>query len=188
MIIYLEGPDGSGKSTLANSIYKVCLEENIDVERFAERNISTHPLKPDRISFDRLIDELTYMAEDNMVHILDRGPISDCIYRMFDNFDPVGKLEDYIKLFKKFVDKNQLILIYARTKAAEKAMKERGDENPIALNRHKELSKAYDLIMGVISYSINSDMLIYDFTVDNALEEATQRILNTIKEKLNKGA
>lgn len=182
MIIYLDGPDGSGKSTLANEIARICKEEGYSFDRFAERNIATNPRGNYRIDAEHLFDELKYMAKDNTIHILDRGPISDNLYRMFDNYEPVAKLEDYLKLFKEFNKNKQMILIYTRTDAAEKAMLERGDDNPIAINRHKELSKAYDLIMGVINFNLNGKMILFDYTLPNATDKLLNKVKETLKE------
>lgn len=184
MIIYLEGPDGSGKSTLADNIAKMCQEKGYEFDRFAEKNISTHPQRPDRIDKEHMLDELRYMANTDIVHILDRGPISDNIYRMFDNFEPVAKLEDYVKLFKEGGDK--VMIIYTRTENAEKAMLERGDDNPVALRRHKELTKAYDAVMGILNCAINFKLIKFDYMEEGATE-GMLKIVEAQIEKLKGG-
>ena len=181
MIIYLEGPDGSGKSTLADRIAELCEEQHIPCDRFSEQQISTNPTKPYRVDKETLFSRLEAMSASEIIHILDRGPISDNIYRMFDNYEALGKLEDYVKLFKSF-NKN-ILIIYCRTNKAEEAMLTRGDDNPIAINKHKELTKAYDLVMGLIKYNLPNNIIKYDFTLPNEIEH----ILNIIKEKFNIG-
>ena len=166
MIIYIEGVDGSGKTTLADKIAKMCEKEKIEYDRYAERAISTKPDSVNRITFEELVKKFEFMANDYVLHILDRGPISDCIYRMFDEYEPVGKLQDYISLFEKC--KGNLIIIYARTKKAEEMMHKRGDDNPVAIALHRELSKSYDLVMGVINNYLTSQIILFDFSKRNA--------------------
>lgn len=89
-------------------------------------------------------------------------------------------MPDYIKLFKEFVDKNQMLIIYTRTMKAEEAMKARGDDNPVALNRHKELTKAYDLIMGLINMNLKNHCWRFDYTLPNATEEILKIVENFI--------
>lgn len=165
MIIYLEGPDGSGKSTLADNIAELCETLKVPYNRFAEQEISTNPTKPNRIDKVTLFSRLEAMSTSQKIHILDRGPISDNIYRMFDNYEALGKLEDYLKLFKSFREK--ILIIYCRTAKAEEAMLARGDDNPVAIRKHKELTKAYDLIMSAILYTLPANVVKFDFTIEN---------------------
>lgn len=186
MIIYIEGVDGSGKTTLADKIAKMCKKEKFVYERYAERNISTKPDAVNRITFEELVEKFEFMANDKVLHILDRGPISDCIYRMFDDYEPVGKLQDYISLFDRC--KNKLMIVYARTKKAEEMMRKRGDDNPVAISHHKELSKAYDLVMGIVNTYLNNKIIPYDFSKRNAtsyIVECTKSLMYN-KSKANK--
>lgn len=180
MIIYLEGPDGSGKSTLADKIVELCKQLNKKYDRNGEPKVSTHPTRPNRVNANEVFNILKDMAESDEIVILDRGPISDNLYRMFDNYEPVAQLPDYIKLFKEFVDKNQMLIIYTRTMKAEEAMRARGDDNPVALNRHKELTKAYDLIMGLINMNLKNHCWRFDYTLPNATEEILKIVENFI--------
>ena len=85
MIIYLEGPDGSGKSTLADKIAELCKQLNKKYDRNGEPKVSTHPTRPNRVNANEVFNILRSMAESDEIVILDRGPISDNLYRMFDN-------------------------------------------------------------------------------------------------------
>ena len=42
-----------------------------------------------------------------------------------------------------------ILTIYCRTDLAEQKMLERGDDNPIAIQRHKEITNVYDILMGI---------------------------------------
>lgn len=181
MIIYLEGPDGSGKTTLANKIAKLCEEQEVQIVPNGETLISTHPNRPDRITKENLFASLDDMAKSNTVYILDRGPISDSIYRMFDNYEPVCKLEDIAKSFAQYLVNKQAIIIYTRSDKAEEAMLARGDDNPVALRRHKELTKAYDLIMGVLNMTLRNTIMRFDFSKPSDTEDILQYIETQIK-------
>ena len=184
MIIYLEGPDGSGKTTLANHLYKALEEKraalNISsqtiIDPVAETRVSTHPAKRDRVTEKELYHRLKMMATDGDIHIMDRGPISDIVYRIFDNFKSVttiNKLIDFIKKYNK-----RIFIVYCRTKNAEEAMNARGDDNPVALERHKELSKVYDFAMSVVQANTNKyNFAIYDWSNRLSINEITGELL-----------
>lgn len=176
MIIYLEGPDGSGKSTLATQLSDYYENIGYNVERNGEHLIPTRPTDKNRITLKELEANMLLMANSDTIYFLDRGPISDAIYRMFDNYDPIGKLQDFIDIFKQI--NKDILLIYCRTDDAEKNMLKRGDDNPVAINKHKEITKAYDLIMGIV-YSKGINMIRYDY-INNTFDD----ILSSTKNKL----
>ena len=47
----------------------------------------------------------------------------------------------------------------------------RGDDNPVAIRNHKELTKAYDLLMGIIKYNLPTRCRKFDYTVENATKD-----------------
>lgn len=175
MIIYLEGPDGSGKTSLANEIRDIARAMDYTVY-FSESSVSTRPTDKGRVDKDFLKRRMEFMFDSEALHILDRGPISDCIYRMFDEYEPVMEFPEFYKLLKCY--HNKLMLIYCNNKKAEEYMRKRGDDNPVALAKHHKICQAYDM---VFSDSRHIKIHSYDFT--NVLSRIDIR--TAIKQKLN---
>lgn len=170
MIIYLEGPDGSGKSTLVDSIIDILEGSNYLYHPEAKKLVSTYPKDPNRLTEKQLFAKLKGMATDNeVVYIIDRCFISDCVYRVFDNYKPVTTLHKCIEFLKKY--NNKVFMIYCRTKDAEEYMLKRGDDNPIAIQKHKEITRVYDLVMSLVSSSIKYNYYKYDFTKKRSINE-----------------
>lgn len=177
MIIYFEGPDGSGKSTLLNTIYNDLVNKGYKVDPQANRFIPTHPKAEKRVSERQLYRALKKMANDNStVFLVDRGPISDMIYRVFDNYNSVTTP----RKFMRFMQDNftTIITLYCRTDLAEKKMLERGDENPIAIQRHKEITKVYDMLMGSFDEVLHAPILLFDYSKKNSLRKV-MKLVNT---------
>lgn len=180
MVIYLEGPDGSGKTSLTQQIEYQCKLLSIPCT-LAEPSINTNPSKPNRISKEKLMLALYEMLNDyKRVYILDRGPISDCIYRLFDNYEPVASLLDIANILSLY--KDNLLLIYCNNSSAERYMLERGDDNKVAIEKHHKISYAYDMIMNLLWKYIW--FIKYDFTAELPL--STERhVVEWLKEVFN---
>ena len=71
---------------------------------------------------------------------------------------------------------NKIFFCYCRTDVAEEKMLERGDENPVALTRHKELTRLYDMVMGLISVNCPYNFRKYDFTKKRSINELLGQI------------
>ena len=174
MIIYLEGPDGSGKSTLIEALNDMLVGSGYEVDACANRFIPTHPLAKYRPDGASRIDETTMyralkkMAKSDKIYIVDRGPISDIIYRTFDDFEPVTTLSRFISELQKL---QHTKIIYCHNNKAEEMMLKRGDDNPIAIAKHKEISKLYELVFEQIESQCPCKVVEYDFTKRSALNE-----------------
>lgn len=183
MIVYIEGPDGTGKTTLARKIEEVCAQQKLKCI-FAEPLIQTNPTKPGRVSETGLAYRLIHMLRNNrVVFILDRGPISDCVYRVFDDYSPVMPLAWLMDIFEHL--RNKLVFIYANNANAEYYMLQRGDDNPVAIAKHKKISYVYEMLKGYFSKTFGG-IFTYDFEkVD--VSEFSERIFEEIERKLYGG-
>lgn len=176
MIIYLEGPDGSGKSTLLNDIANHIHDKfKVDIIRNANQFIPTHPKADHRINETLLFYTLRKLAKDDKaVYIIDRGPISDLVYRVFDSYDWVTTPNKVIEFFKKY--SNKIMTIYCRTDLAEKKMLERGDENPIAIEKHKEITKLFDLFMSSYKDRVKYNVIRHDYSKKSSTKQILSKV------------
>ena len=168
MIIYLEGVDGTGKSTLVRML-EDSLSQFGKVDAEANKRIPTHPNRPGRVTQAKMFKELKAMARDNVIHIVDRGPISDVIYRVFDAHKSVTTIEKVQEFLQEF--NNRVLTIYCRNNVAKRNMLERGDDNPVAIEKHDELTKAFDIVMQLIFKNLHCNYGIYDYTDDRSINE-----------------
>ncbi len=161
MIIYLEGPDGSGKSTLLRNLKEV-LQQKWLVDAYGNMRIPTHPARSGRVSEKTLYSELKKMANDKYkVYIVDRGPISDIVYRVFDDYSQVTTLSKLTEFMRN--NSRGIYTIYCCSSKAEENMLKRGDDNPIALTKHKEITKVYNLVMNVLQSAVKYNIVTYDY-------------------------
>ena len=160
MIIYIEGVDGSGKTTLVNRLIER-IEALSDLKKTtlvadANRLIPTHPAKKNRVTKYQLINELQRMAnESKTIYILDRGPISDIIYRTFDEHSQVISMYELLQVLMML--KDSMLIVHCDSDKAYDKMIERGDNNSIAMTRHKELQYLFRQIMPLF-HSFSVDM------------------------------
>lgn len=168
MIIYLEGVDGSGKSTLVKML-EDSLSQFGKVDTEGNKRIPTHPNRQDRVTQAKLFKELKAMARDNVIHIVDRGPISDLIYRVFDTHKSVTTMDKVQEFLQEF--NNRVLLIYCRNDMAKRNMLERGDENPVAIEQHDKLSKSFDIVMNLLFSNLRCNYNVYDYTNTNSINE-----------------
>lgn len=178
MLINLEGPDGSGKTTLSDAITAELIREDLPViqTKDGECKVDTHPKSRYRNKPSELISAITDMAYSDNIFVLDRGPISDVVYRNFDDYESVITERQVYDLL--FLLKRQIIIVYCRTDIAEQKMLERGDDNLIAIEKHKEITKKYD---DILSYIINRcQVLRFDYSKETA-EDFAKRLVEIIK-------
>lgn len=166
MIIYLEGVDGSGKTTLKEALTKRLTQlepiRGVKVYPEGESLIPTRPSDPNRLNALELVTKLYDMATDpGMIYICDRGPISDIIYRAFDEHHPIMPLEAFWTWW--LGNQQVIVIVHCDTNRSEQLMKDRGDNNPTAINHHKSLRYLYKQIMPIfrpVKYDIETSDLL----------------------------
>ncbi len=145
MIVYLEGADGSGKTTLAKKIEKYVKTKGWKYV-MAEPFINTNPYVPGRVNSLTLTASLEAMSmNNNVVFILDRGPISDCIYRLFDDEKPVMNYS-ILRMYLEVMD--NICLVYCHNSHQKQHALDRGDDNKIAMDNADKIARVYDMCLG----------------------------------------
>lgn len=155
MIVYIEGVDGSGKSTFATAVTEYLQKEGFTVHPKAEKMMVTHPWRPDRVTREQLIDRVTNRLISNEVFIVDRGELSDIIYRTFDHdkYQELMSLKEYHELYQRHA--MSYIIVHCDTNRSEELMLARGEDNKISIVEHQKLRYLFNQIMplfGAIKY------------------------------------
>ena len=147
MIVYIEGVDGSGKSTFAKAITKHLQEQGFDVVPKAEKFMVTHPWRLDRVNKDKLLFELNRCLNSGAIYIVDRGELSDIIYRVFDNekYSALMPLNEYYLHFREY--STEYIMVHCDSIRSEELMLARGEDNPISITEHQRLRYLFNMIM-----------------------------------------
>ncbi len=180
MIIYFEGPDGAGKSTLIDAVENELIQRNREygfiVHKHAETLMPTHPKDKNRMCDIDVMQRLYDCAYDKYtIYLIDRGLISDWVYRLFDTYKPVCDIRTILNVLSAIVHNDNGIIVYCNSALAEQKMLERGDDNPIALQRHKEISHAFDLV-----FYDTIDYIEYD--MEDGVEDGVNQIMHKLKE------
>lgn len=161
MLIMFEGADGTGKSSFINRLTRDLIDKYYIIMD-AEHWLDTYPNSADRLDKRQLIKNIVNLAKDkDRIFLADRGPISDIVYRLFDDYKSVLTMNEMIGLLDTL--KRNLFVVYAHTTEAEKRMLERGDNNDIAVHNHKQICKAYDIVMTALKLLFPNNIIDYDF-------------------------
>ena len=59
-------------------------------------------------------------------------------------------------------------------------MNDRGDDNPVALTRHKEISKVYDIVMASVAQKSVVPMFVWDYMASSQLD-----VINWISQRVH---
>ncbi len=147
MIVYIEGVDGSGKSTFAKAITKYLQDKKMDVYPKGEKLMVTHPWRLDRTTKENLLFNLRACLMSQTVFIVDRGEISDLIYRAFDNdkYTALMTLKEYQDHYNYY--SHRYILVHCDSNRSEQLMLERGEDNPISITEHQKLRYLFNQVM-----------------------------------------
>lgn len=128
MIIYFEGADGTGKTTLIQKLH----------DEFGYRVI----VGPERIQ-DKIKERYNWnkfvlnYVDDKYVYLIDRGPLTELVYRLSDNADSYIDIDSLKVLFN-----DCKIVLCDYWDSFNNAMK-RGEDNITDENRHRQIRFDY---------------------------------------------
>ena len=149
MLILVEGADGSGKSYLVNQLYE---------KGFAIQKVQWQQ------AFDfRKAGNHCWYGDINLVE--DRSPITDIVYRLFDGNKP-DRVENIDDIFE-WINQYGVKIIYCKTNSAYVDSMRRGEENISKFEDHCEISKIYDVVMGLIKREFPKAIFDYDHSKQN---------------------
>lgn len=149
MLILVEGADGSGKSYLVNQLYE---------KGFAVQKVQWGQ----NFNFR---SAAYYCWHDNINLVEDRSPITDIVYRIFDEQKP-DRTENIDDIFE-WINSFGVKIIYCKTKNSYTDSIRRGEENITSFQDHCEISKIYDIVMAIIKRKYPSAVLEYDHSKQN---------------------
>ena len=130
MLILVEGADGSGKTTLVESLRK----RGFKVVKPVERCLSDQEIRWTYLCLNSVHGGMTN-------HIVDRGFISELVYRTFDGRPPTISLTSICVLLK------QCKIIYCKTESQYEDSIQRGEDNITRKEDAEQISKLYDLFI-----------------------------------------
>lgn len=145
MMILVEGIDGSGKSILVKQLYekgyaiqKVLLHQKFNYRKAAE-----------------------YCGQGDITLIEDRSPITDIVYRIFDN--GIADREENIDDILYWINYFNVKVIYCKNNSSYKDAQIRGEDTIKNYADHEKVSTIYDTVMSIINRSYPNNIFEYDW-------------------------
>lgn len=140
MIVFVEGVDGSGKTTL--------------VKQLQERGYRTEYCYREDTHFSILNE----MKKSDKVYILDRGPITDIVYRLTDDLP-----RDEMTLLEIATLLEGSKIIYCSQPLAYEYATARGEDNIKSKIAHDKLTVCYEYVMSIIARFCNTKIILYNW-------------------------
>lgn len=167
MIVYVEGVDGSGKTTLIKQLEE---EFGYEVRLIPSRRTSK---EVENYAWKQFIGYF-----DNRTVICDRGFISELVYRLSDTDDTWLNLSDLAILLQKCK------IIYCISKTSFTDAQERGEDNIVTFERHKDIENEYENVLRLLTRFSNIPVYQYDW--HNTDIKEVVKFINSNKE-INNG-
>lgn len=147
MIVYIEGVDGSGKSTFSNALTAHLQKEGFDVVPKAHKLMVTHPWRHDRLNKADLRYRLNGCLTSEKIFIVDRGELSDIIYRTFDfeKYSALMTLKEFYNIWRE--NQTNYLVVHCDSDMSEELMLKRGEDNEVSITEHQKLRYLFKQIM-----------------------------------------
>lgn len=161
MVVFVEGNEGVGKTTLIDTL-------------FAKIKF----VRVKYIKGMKVLDLFRYMANDDVLYIVDRCFISDMVYRYIDKQKSVNNLFD-IAYFMHVCSDNIKFIFCNNANAFENSMI-RGEKNIVTKAQHLEVETGFSFIEQLIKNF--TDIKIFDYDYDYS---SIDDVIKFIKEGWN---
>lgn len=155
MIVMIEGNEGTGKTTLINSLMLKLTASTVKTSR----------------GFKDLYGLYETMAKSNSLYILDRGFVTDLVYRGIDNQKGDFTLYQIGKLCGDYTSKIKIIYCY-HDNAFKNAM-ERGETNITVESVHTLLTSEFRRFENMIECFTDLETMDYNYeyqSVDDVIK------------------
>lgn len=149
MLVFVEGVDGSGKTKLVSKL---------ELAGFKVFDAIDRDIPYQYYEWQRLIDQSSLI---NKVCLVDRSPISELVYRLFDNKEVNISLKSITNLLEENVK-----IIYCKQPASFDDALKRGEDNIVNRELHSNIEIVYDVIMSMIDKFTDCKILKYNWRED----------------------
>lgn len=165
MIIFIEGIDGAGKTTLYNALRDIRFE-HIDGSKINfEQTVNAHNPYVTGYELEAFNMRLRSQRNSKDIYIYDRSPISELVYRMWDEKYCKYKLEFFEDLVRGTIG---FAVIYCKPSNLKHAwdMRTERDKDDISTESDRdEIAQHYDSVMDVFEKLLHVPICLYDWTV-----------------------
>ena len=149
MIILVEGNEGTGKTTLINEISK---RLHCVTVKYPKEVKGTFMM-------------LYYFARSNTTFLLDRGFVSDIVYRMWDKKEGQMSLYQVGKLLGE--NENNIAIIFCHNRHSFINAKNRGEDYIVNENDHNQIERNFEAVEAILKQFTNVEIYDYDYEYQN---------------------
>lgn len=176
MVIYIEGVDGSGKSSFAAAVTTYLQEKGFKVHPKAEKQLVTHPWRLNRLTTQGYLSRLRSFLGSAEVFIVDRGELSDIIYRTFDNekYSALMTLSEFYRFYQMM--QHSFIVVHCDTDQSYELMLKRGEDNQVSITEHQKLRYLFNQVMPLFN-AIKYDLSVKPSYLDAILANVRMQLI-----------
>lgn len=161
MLVLIEGNEGTGKTTLIKQLSK---------------HFTFITVKYPKGKFDNLYQTLCQFAEADDVFVLDRGFVSDLVYRIRD------KCSCQISLYQiaELCDYYKIKIVFCHNENGYKDAMRRGEDNVTLEKDYDDITLIFEKMQTMLELFTRAQTMSYNFRYDDVEE-----VVNFIKEVPN---